>query len=545
MPDANLKTCRICGSNDVGFLYELDSLAAKEKRRFDLCNACETVLDELGTPPSYDSAADNNAYNGQTYIRFYVEVGAGLHTLSTVVSLLSKTRVEGSPAPRFLDVGAGFGYTVSIAAAQGWDAIGLEPSGMGRAGKQLLGVNLESCYLEDSGFPEESFDFIASSEVIEHVTSPGSFVGTLSRYLKNTGVLALTTPNGIPIRKRDAGDAEWHEALSPGYHMNLMSPQAMTLLLSQAGFTDIRHFFIGGSSRTKHILTLAAKHEGIIPKTIDFERVSGADAKEMCSRYLEQLIERKARAGEFDPVYEGALFRLFEHRLNNGDYPHATESCALLDDLLTRRGLGIIPFAAVEAATIEEYLDKVPAYAGMFSYCRGVLLLNSTKLSQDAARCFETAAHLFRVEQRVGAFPRVLWPERAEMHMGIALLNTGKRKEAIAIFNKLLDRAAEIGNPIVDTALWNKGIAHLQLGEDQIAFSMFMDLFFRQSGGVSPDARRSAQHAFLSICQMMHRFNESATTERRLLESIATRLEAIERKLGEPSRVSSPGRSQK
>ena len=533
MREMNMRTCRICGSDGVGFLYEVDSVAAKEKRRFHLCRACETVLDEIGTPPSYDSAEDNKAYNGQTYIRFYVEVGAGLHMLASLVALLRETRHADAAVPRFLDVGAGFGFTVSIAAHQGWDAIGLEPSGMGRAGKQLLGVPLEPCYLEESGYAERSFDFITSSEVIEHVTSPASFVETLSRYLKPDGVLALTTPNGAPIRLRDAGDKEWYEALSPGYHMNLLSPKAMTLLLERAGFEDIRHFFTGGSSRTKHIVTLAAKRGGVIPASIDFERTAGVVSAEICASYLAHLVEAKRGRGELDSVYEGALFRLCELRLNSGDTRGAADACVAIDDLLEKRGLGINAFASVEASTIEEYLEKVPAYAGMYSYCRGMLLLNSTQQHLDSARCFEVAAHLFRVEQRVGAFARVLWPERAELHQGMALIKAGNRREAIALLNKLVERSSEVGREIAESAIWNKAVAHLQLGDDQIAFSMFMELFLRQTDAVSPDARRSAQHAFLAIAQMLRRSADADTAQQRTLASIVARLDAIERSLRE------------
>lgn len=52
-------------------------------------------------------------------------------------------------------------------------------------------------------FPDQTFDFVVSSEVIEHVPEPRLAVRELARVLKPEGILALTTPNRI-----------WHFAIA-------------------------------------------------------------------------------------------------------------------------------------------------------------------------------------------------------------------------------------------------------------------------------------------------------------------------------------------
>jgi hypothetical protein len=51
----------------------------------------------------------------------------------------------------------------------------------------------------------------------------------------------------------------------------------------------------------------------------------------------------------------------------------------------------------------------------------------------EAAHWFGLAATLCRIEQRVGHFPRVGWPERATLHQGLALLRSGRHGEALRL----------------------------------------------------------------------------------------------------------------
>lgn len=70
-------------------------------------------------------------------------------------------------------------------------------------GYDVTSIDIEKCYehciVMDANrplaFPDEYFDMIWCSEVIEHLYDPISFRNECHRLLKNGGVLILTTPN--------------------------------------------------------------------------------------------------------------------------------------------------------------------------------------------------------------------------------------------------------------------------------------------------------------------------------------------------------------
>src|SRR5262249_54981814 len=157
------------------------------------------------------------------------------------------------------------------ARAIGWDAVGVEPSGIGRLGARVLDVPILGSYLEDTSLAPGGFDCIVASEVIEHVPAPRGFIATVSRYLADAGRPLLTTPNGEALRGGAAAEREWYEALSPGQHLNLLSPDALVGLLGEHGLRDVQLFTMGGSSGRKQIVVLAARAPGTLGARLDWD----------------------------------------------------------------------------------------------------------------------------------------------------------------------------------------------------------------------------------------------------------------------------------
>lgn len=76
------------------------------------------------------------------------------------------------------------------------------------------------------------FDVVANFEVIEHLFSPGDFIGHMVRLLKPGGVLMLTCPNGLGFDIETLGTASNtvdHE------HLNYFNPDSLSKLLSGCG----------------------------------------------------------------------------------------------------------------------------------------------------------------------------------------------------------------------------------------------------------------------------------------------------------------------
>lgn len=82
--------------------------------------------------------------------------------------------------------------------------------------------------------PSESFDVIIFTEVLEHICDPISALRELSRLLKPTGTILLTTPFAYPI----------HEA---PYDFCRLTPFFMQYWLPQMGFESPKLVHIGGN----------------------------------------------------------------------------------------------------------------------------------------------------------------------------------------------------------------------------------------------------------------------------------------------------------
>jgi SAM-dependent methyltransferase len=197
--------CRTCGGEDTRFALEA---------------ACGTLLDANIRGPAYDADADAAGLTDETpHIKFYVEFGGGLDAFAAWVGLVRKAVRDAGPRPRLLEVGARFGFLVSVALSGGFEAVGVEPSGIGRVGAQLLGVPVLRGYDDGTPLMPGSFDAVVSTEVIEHVADPNAFLSGLCRYLAPDGVLLLTTPNADVLAGGSSTELHWHESLSPGAHL--------------------------------------------------------------------------------------------------------------------------------------------------------------------------------------------------------------------------------------------------------------------------------------------------------------------------------------
>lgn len=102
------------------------------------------------------------------------------------------------PAGRFLDVGCNMGMLLRHVKKMGWIGIGVEPSPtLSRLAIEQLGLEVYNCFLHELPEKErESFDVVALSDVLEHITEPIEFLNVAARYLKLDGLLYIKVPNG-------------------------------------------------------------------------------------------------------------------------------------------------------------------------------------------------------------------------------------------------------------------------------------------------------------------------------------------------------------
>ncbi|MCC5603685.1 methyltransferase domain-containing protein [Nostoc favosum] len=490
--------CRICGSSNVKFDKELQSFLSNEKRYFWVCNNCGTIMDSSSIAPDIETD-EEMPFDFPLYIKHYIEVGAGLFFLASQLQFLAmfpKPKFENTRI-KYLDVGCGFGFTVHMAKQLGWDAIGVEPSNMGKVGSELLNLDIVFDYLEDSTLPEQHFNFISTSEAIEHVQNPDAFIQTIARYLAPEGILVLTTPNAESIIAGNKVEQEWLEAYAPGSHFNLFSTQSIQMVLFRNGFNYIKVILCEGSSGKKRIIALASK-EDILPDNIDYTYAQSRTTI-FLKNYLKDIISQPKHTNSKDRIYSSASYRLFELLVNKGEYEEAEVYSKIIDTFVKDSGLNENSLQKLKIDSFEDYLTQAPAYLGHYYFYKGIIYLNYHKDYNQAFYYFEISSYLSKVEEEIAfAFYPGNWYLRAKLYGGLALLYNGKQADAIKVFDALLAQLEKFPVDMIEILYWNKGIAHLQLHENSKAITYFTELILKNN----PDAEY--QKPVLHIIQALN-----------------------------------------
>ncbi|MHB8845076.1 MAG: class I SAM-dependent methyltransferase [Nitrospirota bacterium] len=142
------------------------------------------------------------------------------------------------PNGHLLELGCGSGRMLGFMSSLGWNAEGIDvdPSAVDNAQAKGLKVSLGS--LKQQNYPENSFDAVMMSHVIEHVSDPAEVFAECYRVLKPGGVLSIVTPNVESLGLRYFGHSWLH--LDPPRHLILYNCKALHALAREAGLSDIR-----------------------------------------------------------------------------------------------------------------------------------------------------------------------------------------------------------------------------------------------------------------------------------------------------------------
>ena len=272
-------------------------------RRFVRCPACGTYLMDPMEMPDY-----GGLLAGRLAPDPYVEVGAGIDFISMLLTAVPVARRESSG---LVDVGCGCGFSVHFWRSLGREGLGVEPSALGFAGEERLGIPVVHGFA--GAAPElegRRFDVVLSSEVVEHVPDPSGFLRLLASLRAPGGLVVLSTPDTGPLDEADPDDLEAWEVLSPGFHTCVLSPAALRKLCVDAGLPAVRIERSGA-----HVVCIAG--EDVADAAID-----RMEARREYGAYLRREVEKGSPSTS---VRDGLTFRLFQHFMNAGDWDAAKE----------------------------------------------------------------------------------------------------------------------------------------------------------------------------------------------------------------------------
>lgn len=220
-------TCKACRT-------PLDAAASLgEKNGFALlpCPACGTVtvapfpkLEELMA--FYQSYKGSKVYlpKGEKKIR---------RAARRIRRLLPLTKGR-----RFLDVGCNCGFAVKAALNLGLDAHGIDIDAVAvETSRTGFGPYFSTRSIEEYAASGEHADIIHTSEVIEHVPEPDSFVAALRTTLDDGGILFLTAPDGGHWNK-PKDFSQWR-MVTPPSHIVYYTKKGLRHLFEKHGFTEV------------------------------------------------------------------------------------------------------------------------------------------------------------------------------------------------------------------------------------------------------------------------------------------------------------------
>lgn len=153
--------------------------------------------------------------------------------------------IENSVPLKILDVGCGDGVIASLVPSHHL-FFGIDLALSRVKGCQLaLGTSGREFAVADAQHlpcPEEYFDLVIFSEVIEHLPNPSGALAEVWRVLKHGGRMVISTPSAMHHLEK-IGELYEHQ------HLQLFSPGSLQDIVTAAGFEVVNSWYIGADLR--------------------------------------------------------------------------------------------------------------------------------------------------------------------------------------------------------------------------------------------------------------------------------------------------------
>jgi len=144
---------------------------------------------------------------------------------------------------RLLEVGCGGGAILNSLQKLGWATEGLDFDPNSIRNAQAKGLKVHLGGLEQQEYPDNTFDVIVMSHVIEHVPDPLALLRECLRIVKLGGKVVTITPNANSWGHHLYG-VDWR-GLEPPRHLHIFTQKSLTKIALMAGFEKNKCWSVG------------------------------------------------------------------------------------------------------------------------------------------------------------------------------------------------------------------------------------------------------------------------------------------------------------
>jgi len=236
MPASGVKSearpCALCGSLLFKPALECEGFS------FVKCRHCGLVQ-RNPQPDKNEILARYSSVYGKDYLSYELANEASFLKLQQLAlkdagfSKIEKTLFAEAASPAILDIGCATGALIAYLRDNGWSVSGVEISPSADYAKNERKLDVRNIPLEENHFPDNSFNVILASHLIEHLNDPKTFLEETYRILKPDGVIFITTPDISGFQSRLFG-SRWRSAIFD--HLYLFSRRTLAKMLKTAGF---------------------------------------------------------------------------------------------------------------------------------------------------------------------------------------------------------------------------------------------------------------------------------------------------------------------
>jgi len=231
------RPCALCGGEIFKPALECEGFS------FVKCNFCGLVQRNPQPDKNEILARYSDTY-GKDYLSYELENEAAFLKLQQLAlkdsgfSKLEKKlfanaeKLRAEPSS-ILDIGCATGALIASLHDKGWRVTGVEISPSAIYAKNERKLDVRNIPLEENHFPDNSFDVILASHLIEHLNEPKTFLEETYRILKNNGAVFITTPDISGFQSRLFG-SRWRSAIFD--HLYLFSRRTLSKMLKTVGF---------------------------------------------------------------------------------------------------------------------------------------------------------------------------------------------------------------------------------------------------------------------------------------------------------------------